>query len=110
VKFGQYFCPRNDYVPPVTITSSRGELLTSTGSQNSTLSSLIAELLTPQRTSELTGLSQPTLQRMRSRGTGPPFVKLGPRRVAYRLSDINRWLEIRIVTSTSDARERGLST
>ncbi len=66
-------------------------------------------LLSSPQTSEFTGLSEATLQRQRSNGDGIPFVKLGPRRVAYRISDIIRWLESRVVTSTSDARERGLS-
>jgi len=67
------------------------------------------QILTPQQTAEHTGLSMPSLQRMRSEGTGPCFIKLGPRRVGYRISDINAWLETRVATSTSDARVRGLS-
>lgn len=72
-------------------------------------SSLPDPLFSPRETSELTGLSEPTLQRQRSTGGGIPYVQLGPRRVAYRMSDIQRWLAGRVVTSTSDARERGLS-
>lgn len=72
-------------------------------------SSLPDPLFSPRATSELTGLSEPTLQRQRSVGGGIPYVQLGPRRVAYRMSDIQAWLAGRVVTSTSDARERGLS-
>lgn len=66
-------------------------------------------LCTPEQTARVTGRSLPTLQRERSRGDGIPFVKVGPRRVAYRLSDIEAYLAARVVKSTSDARERGLS-
>jgi predicted DNA-binding transcriptional regulator AlpA len=40
-----------------------------------------------------------TAQRWRSTGDGPPFVRLGPRRVAYRLSDVERWATSRTFTS-----------
>jgi len=33
-----------------------------------------------------------TLERWRTAGTGPAFVKIG-RRVAYRLTDLDRWVE-----------------
>jgi predicted DNA-binding transcriptional regulator AlpA len=70
---------------------------------------LLDHLLSPRQAAEFTGLSEATLQRQRSNGDGIPFVKLGPRRVAYRKSDILRWLESRLVCSTTDARQRGLS-
>ena len=40
-----------------------------------------------------------TLQRWRGTGDGPPFVRLGPRRVAYRLSDVERWAASRTFAS-----------
>jgi predicted DNA-binding transcriptional regulator AlpA len=40
-----------------------------------------------------------TAQRWRSTGDGPPFVRLGPRRVAYRLSDVEHWAAARTFTS-----------
>ena len=40
-----------------------------------------------------------TAQRWRSTGDGPPFVRLGPRRVAYRLSDCERWAASRTFAS-----------
>jgi predicted DNA-binding transcriptional regulator AlpA len=46
-----------------------------------------------------------TAQRWRSTGDGPPFVRLGPRRIAYRLSDIERWAASR--TFASRAAELG---
>lgn len=51
-------------------------------------------------------LSITTLERWRSEGKGPPFVKVGPRRVGYRLADFERWLADRVVSSTADAKER----
>lgn len=54
------------------------------------------------------GLSVPTMQRMRTDGTGPKFVKL-KRVCLYRPSDLTAWLETRLAISTADARERGLA-
>lgn len=47
-------------------------------------------------------LSESTLTKMRLTGDGPPFVKVGPRAVAYRRSDLDAWLEARVRRSTSD--------
>ncbi len=38
------------------------------------------------------GVGQATLSRWRYAGTGPRFVHLGPRRLAYRKSEVERWL------------------
>lgn len=65
-------------------------------------------LFTPDQAANYTGLTKPTLQRHRTNGTGPNFIKLGKRRIAYRLSDIKAWLDTRVAASTADARERGL--
>jgi predicted DNA-binding transcriptional regulator AlpA len=66
-------------------------------------------LLTPQQTAAYTGLAIATLQRQRTEGTGPKFVKLGKRRVGYRLADLEAWLDGRVAESTADARVRGLA-
>lgn len=50
---------------------------------------------------EYLGLSPATLETMRSRGGGPPFVKLG-RRVVYQREDLDAWLDERKRRSTSD--------
>jgi len=42
--------------------------------------------------------SRPTLQRQRSDGSGPPFVQLSERRIGYRKSVIEQWLEARTIT------------
>jgi predicted DNA-binding transcriptional regulator AlpA len=41
--------------------------------------------------------SRPTLQRQRSDGSGPPFVQLSRRRIGYRKSAVERWLEARTI-------------
>jgi predicted DNA-binding transcriptional regulator AlpA len=41
--------------------------------------------------------SRPTLQRQRSDGSGPPFVQLSERRIGYRKSAIEQWLEARTI-------------
>ena len=52
-------------------------------------------LLTERDLAVYLGLSLPTLQRMRADGTGPQFVQLSQRRIAYRRSDVDAWLTAR---------------
>jgi predicted DNA-binding transcriptional regulator AlpA len=52
-------------------------------------------LLTEKELAPWLGVSLPTLQRMRSKGGGPRFIKLSLRRVAYRPSDVEAWLAAR---------------
>lgn len=47
-----------------------------------------------------------TLQAWRSRGGGPPFVKIG-RLVRYRGRDVKQWMDGRTVRSTSENFPRG---
>jgi predicted DNA-binding transcriptional regulator AlpA len=47
-------------------------------------------------------LAESTLTKLRLTGDGPPFVKVGPRAVAYRKSDLDKFLEARLRQSTSD--------
>jgi predicted DNA-binding transcriptional regulator AlpA len=55
--------------------------------------------LTEREFSEQFKVPARTAQRWRSTGDGPPFVRLGPRRVAYRLSDVERWAASRTFAS-----------
>jgi predicted DNA-binding transcriptional regulator AlpA len=48
------------------------------------------------------GLSPRTLPGMRRRGDGPPFIRLGARRVGYLESDLSVWVESQRRRSTSD--------
>jgi predicted DNA-binding transcriptional regulator AlpA len=43
-----------------------------------------------------------TAQRWRTTGDGPPFVRLGPRRIAYRVSDVEAWARTRTFRSRAD--------
>jgi predicted DNA-binding transcriptional regulator AlpA len=69
----------------------------------------IDELLTPRQAAEYLGLAEATLQRQRTDGTGPQFLKLGKRKIAYRPRDLTAWIEGRVAQSTADARVRGLT-
>jgi predicted DNA-binding transcriptional regulator AlpA len=52
----------------------------------------IDRLLAEKDVKDWLGISIPTLHRMRANGTGPCFVQLSTRRIAYRKSDIEAWI------------------
>jgi predicted DNA-binding transcriptional regulator AlpA len=62
-------------------------------------------LRTPEAAAYLK-LAQPTLEKYRVRGEGPPFVKIGPRVVGYRRTDLDAWLANRVCMSTSGAQKQ----
>lgn len=64
----------------------------------------------PKEAAERIGSSPATLQKWRSEGGGPVFVKLGRRKVGYTASSLSTWLASRTATSCADARARGLSS
>ena len=68
------------------------------------------KVLTARQVAEEYGFSTVTLQRWRTDGTGPAYVKLGKRRVGYLAADLQRWVESRRATSTADAADKGLLT
>jgi predicted DNA-binding transcriptional regulator AlpA len=53
------------------------------------------EILNEREVADWLGLSEPTLFRHRRDGTGPKFIQLSTRRVAYRRSAIEEWLKER---------------
>jgi predicted DNA-binding transcriptional regulator AlpA len=53
------------------------------------------QLLSERDLSDWLGLSEPTLSRHRRTGTGPAFVRLSTRRIAYRCSAVKEWLKQR---------------
>ena len=55
-------------------------------------------LLTPGEVAQITGLSVETLAQWRSQRRGIPFVKVSRNCVRYRQSDLDHWLEERIVS------------
>lgn len=60
------------------------------------------QLLTPDQVADQIGYRVSTLTRLRISGDGPPFVKLGHRKVYYRQADVDAWIESRVRRSTSD--------
>ena len=59
-------------------------------------------LVTPEDAARLLTSKERTLERWRSTGTGPPYVKVG-RRVAYRLRDLEAWVERQTRQHTAEA-------
>jgi predicted DNA-binding transcriptional regulator AlpA len=57
------------------------------------MQTLFEELLTTPAAAALLGLSPRTLEGWRRTGEGPAFVRLGRRRVAYRRSALDSWLD-----------------
>lgn len=52
------------------------------------------------------GYTTTWVELMRTRGTGPPFVRLSPKRVRYRVQDVRDWLAARSgFTCTSQYRD-----
>lgn len=64
------------------------------------------EYLTEREFSKRYHVSVRTVQRWRVTGEGPRFVRLGPRRVVYRLSDCEFWAASR--THASRAEEAAI--
>ena len=56
--------------------------------------------LSVEEASRFTGLSCSTLNKLRCRGGGPRFAKVG-RRVIYDVADLDNWLANHLKTSTS---------
>jgi predicted DNA-binding transcriptional regulator AlpA len=61
------------------------------------------EILTEREVSDWLGLSEPTLFRHRRDGTGPTFIRLSARRVAYRRTAVEAWLSEHERQSIGDA-------
>lgn len=53
---------------------------------------MTCKYLTEQQVSDRFGVSRRTAQRWRISGDGPPFVRLGARRIAYREEDCEAWV------------------
>lgn len=63
------------------------------------------ELLSERELSDWLGVSEPTLFRHRRDGTGPTFIRLSTRRIAYRRCAVEAWLREREHDRISDADE-----
>jgi predicted DNA-binding transcriptional regulator AlpA len=64
--------------------------------------SLTSEVLSSGETSELTKVKEGTLRYWRSTGQGPAWFRLGPRRIAYLRSDVERWMRTQYEGSYTD--------
>ena len=63
---------------------------------------LASDVLTAQEVHELTHVNQGTLRYWRSIGRGPAWFRLGPRQIAYRRSDVERWLRTQLDNSYTE--------
>ena len=59
-------------------------------------------LLRPPEASSYIGLSVSTLAKQRLRGDGPKFIRLSPRAIGYLIADLDKWLDEKHFTSTSE--------
>lgn len=50
-------------------------------------------LLTRQELTKILPVSYSTLSRWYAEGEGPPSIRVGPRKIAYRAGDVREWLE-----------------
>lgn len=67
----------------------------------------LPKVVTTEAAARFVGLSESTLAKLRLNGNGPIYCKLG-RRVVYRPSDLEQWLQSRTTRDTSDADARYL--
>jgi predicted DNA-binding transcriptional regulator AlpA len=47
------------------------------------------------------GLAKASLDTMRCRGNGPPFIRISRKAVRYRIDDLDQWVAERLVANTS---------
>jgi excisionase family DNA binding protein len=66
-----------------------------------------SKLLTAEEVAEQTGLSVETLAQWRSQRRGIPFVKISRNCVRYQKSDLDTWIQERIVRPAQDQTETG---
>jgi predicted DNA-binding transcriptional regulator AlpA len=64
------------------------------------------DILSERQVSDWLGLSEPTLFRHRRDGTGPTFIRLSARRVAYRRSAVEVWLSQHERKALSDPEDK----
>jgi predicted DNA-binding transcriptional regulator AlpA len=65
--------------------------------------------LTPQHFCEIYNIAPRTAERWRVTGDGPKWVRIGPRRVAYRLSDCEAWAASRTFAHRADEIQRAVA-
>ena len=65
------------------------------------------QLLSREQIQEQYGLTRRWLEQAALKGNGPAYVKIGSRTVRYRREEIECWLAVREVRSTSDLALQG---
>ncbi|MGC3022090.1 helix-turn-helix transcriptional regulator [Brevibacterium sp. FAM 24630] len=60
------------------------------------------ELIKPQLVADQLGVTTDQLAKLRYEGTGPAFVRVGPRSPRYRQEDIDDWVESRLARRTDE--------
>ncbi len=70
------------------------------------INAVISELLTQQAMLDEYHIPIRTQERMRADGSGPVYVRLGARRIAYRRSDIEAWLATKSFKHRADELTR----
>jgi len=65
------------------------------------LANLPPRFLRTPEAARFLGLSDRTLEKHRTFGTGPTYRKIGGR-IVYRVEDLQRWADLGVRTSTSD--------
>lgn len=64
------------------------------------------KLMPLKEASAYVGLAESTLNRYRSKGGGPRYVRVGRRRIGYRREDLDEWLHKNTHSSTSEYPDR----
>lgn len=59
-------------------------------------------LLHPRDVAEQLGITEQQLAKLRYEGTGPRFVRVGPRSPRYRQIDVDDWIESRLAQRTDE--------
>jgi predicted DNA-binding transcriptional regulator AlpA len=63
------------------------------------------KILTTQQAAKLANQQPMTMSKWRSRGKGPPYLRLGGK-IRYRLSDIRKWIESSVINPSEQKAKR----
>ena len=88
--------------PTETLNPPTGRPNQSTSSPNVTFGQNLGPLIRQEEAALILEVTPRCLENWRHRGGGPSYVRISARCIRYRRSDINKWIEERVRTSTSD--------
>jgi predicted DNA-binding transcriptional regulator AlpA len=66
------------------------------------LAAMAILLLTPKEAAKLLKVSLSWLAKARTRGDGPPYIRISPRSIRYTEATLMQWMKSRQRTSTSE--------